>query len=449
MKEKWKPYSWKKKIALHQPKYESESHLNSAVSRMKKLPPLVFAGEVRHLKQELAKCSKGSGFLLQAGDCAESFAEFNPNYIRDTFRVIMQMAVILSFAAGVPVIKVGRLAGQFAKPRSSPIEEKNGVKLPSYLGDMINSIDFNKKARIPDPNRMIDAYNQAASTQNLLRAFAYGGYADLCNVQNWNLDFVKKSKQGSDFKMLANRISECLNFMDACGINNKNVRQITETSFFISHEALLLPYEEAFTRIDSTTGDWYDVSTHMVWIGDRTRQLDGAHVEFCKGISNPIGIKVGPSANPDEILKLIKIINPNNEEGKIVLIVRMGEKLIKDLYPPLLRKIKKSNLNVTWSCDPMHANTEKAKSGYKTRNFKNILSEVKSFFQIHKSEGTFAGGIHLEMTGQNVTECIGGLQKISDKDLASRYHTHCDPRLNASQSIELAFLIASYLKTIK
>ena len=449
MKEKWKPHSWKNKVALHQPKYESESNLNAAISRMKKLPPLVFAGEVRHLKKELAKCSKGSGFLLQAGDCAESFAEFNPNYIRDTFRVIMQMAVILSFAAGVPVIKVGRLAGQFAKPRSSPIEEKNGLKLPSYLGDMINSIDFNKKARIPDPNRMIDAYNQAASTLNLLRAFAYGGYADLCNVQNWNLDFVKKSKQGSDFKMLANRISECLNFMDACGINNKNVRQITETSFFISHEALLLPYEEAFTRIDSTTGDWYDVSTHMVWIGDRTRQLDGAHVEFCKGISNPIGIKVGPSANPDEMLKLIKIINPNNEEGKIVLIVRMGAKSIKDLFPPLLRKIKKSNLNITWSCDPMHANTEKAKSGYKTRNFKNILSEVKSFFQIHKSEGTFAGGIHLEMTGQNVTECIGGLQKISDKDLASRYHTHCDPRLNASQSIELAFLIASYLKTIK
>ena len=449
MKEKWKPHSWKNKVALHQPKYESESNLNAAISRMKKLPPLVFAGEVRHLKKELAKCSKGSGFLLQAGDCAESFAEFNPNYIRDTFRVIMQMAVILSFAAGVPVIKVGRLAGQFAKPRSSPIEEKNGLKLPSYLGDMINSIDFNKKARIPDPNRMIDAYNQAASTRNLLRAFAYGGYADLCNVQNWNLDFVKKSKQGSDFKMLANRISECLNFMDACGINNKNVRQITETSFFISHEALLLPYEEAFTRIDSTTGDWYDVSTHMVWIGDRTRQLDGAHVEFCKGISNPIGIKVGPSANPDEMLKLIKIINPNNEEGKIVLIVRMGAKSIKDLFPPLLRKIKKSNLNITWSCDPMHANTEKAKSGYKTRNFKNILSEVKSFFQIHKSEGTFAGGIHLEMTGQNVTECIGGLQKISDKDLASRYHTHCDPRLNASQSIELAFLIASYLKTIK
>ena len=449
MKEKWKPYSWKNKIALHQPKYESERHLNAAVSRMKKLPPLVFAGEVRHLKNELAKCSKGLGFLLQAGDCAESFAEFNPNYIRDTFRVIMQMAVILSFAAGVPVIKVGRLAGQFAKPRSSPVEEKNGLKLPSYLGDMINSIDFNKKARIPDPNRMIDAYNQAASTQNLLRAFAYGGYADLCNVQNWNLDFVKKSKQGSDFKILANRISECLNFMDACGINNKSVRQITETSFFISHEALLLPYEEAFTRIDSTTGDWYDVSTHMVWIGDRTRQLDGAHVEFCKGISNPIGIKIGPSANPDEILKLIKVINPSNEEGKIVLIVRMGAKSIKDLYPPILRKIKKSNFNVIWSCDPMHANTEKAKSGYKTRNFKNILSEVKSFFQIHKSEGTFAGGIHLEMTGQNVTECIGGLQKISDKDLANRYHTHCDPRLNASQSIELAFLIASYLKTIK
>ncbi len=449
MKEKWNPNSWKKKVALHQPAYQNAKELQKTIIRMKKLPPLVFAGEVRQLKNELIKCVNGTGFLLQAGDCAESFAEFNPNYIRDTFRVIMQMAVILSFAAGVPVIKVGRLAGQFAKPRSSPIEEKNGLKLPSYLGDMINSIDFDKDARIPNPNRMVDAYNQAASTQNLLRAFAYGGYADLCNVQNWNLDFVKKSKQGSAFKILADRISECLDFMNACGINNKNVRQFTETSFFISHEALLLPYEEAFTRIDSTTGHWYDVSAHMVWIGDRTRQITGAHVEFCKGISNPIGIKIGPSANADEIIKLIKTINPSNESGKIVLIVRMGAEKINNTFPVILKKVKKTNLNVVWSCDPMHGNTEKAKSGYKIRNFKNILAEVKSFFKIHKSEGTIAGGIHLEMTGQNVTECIGGLQKISDKDLGSRYHTHCDPRLNASQSIELAFLIASHLKSIK
>ena len=448
MKHQWTPDSWKKKKALHQPNYIDKKKLDIAIKKMKKLPPLVFAGEVRSLKNELAKCVDGKGFLLQAGDCAESFAEFHPNYIRDTFRVIMQMAVVLSFASGVPVTKVGRLAGQFAKPRSSPIEEKDGVKLPSYLGDMINGIEFNENSRIPDPDRMLQAYNQAASTQNLLRAFAYGGYADLSTIQNWNLDFVKKSKQGSNFKIVADRISECLRFIDACGINNENVRQLSETSFYISHEALLLPYETAFTRVDSTTGDWYDVSAHMVWIGDRTRQLNGAHVEFCKGISNPIGIKVGPTTDKDELLKVIKTLNPENEKGKIVLIVRMGSKLIDDLLPPILEKIKSANVNVVWSCDPMHANIEKSKSGFKTRNFNNILNEVKSFFKLHKKSGTYAGGIHLEMTGQNVTECIGGLQKISDKDLSSRYHTHCDPRLNASQSLELAFTMANYLKNL-
>ena len=448
MKHEWTPDSWKKKKALHQPNYIDKKKFDIAIKKMKKLPPLVFAGEVRSLKNELAKCVDGKGFLLQAGDCAESFAEFHPNYIRDTFRVIMQMAVVLSFASGVPVTKVGRLAGQFAKPRSSPIEEKDGVKLPSYLGDMINGIEFNENSRVPDPDRMLQAYNQAASTQNLLRAFAYGGYADLSTIQNWNLDFVKKSKQGSNFKIVADRISECLRFIDACGINNENVRQLSETSFYISHEALLLPYETAFTRVDSTTGDWYDVSAHMVWIGDRTRQLNGAHVEFCKGISNPIGIKVGPTTDKDELLKVIKTLNPENEKGKIVLIVRMGSKLIDDLLPPILEKIKSANVNVVWSCDPMHANIEKSKSGFKTRNFNNILNEVKSFFKLHKKSGTYAGGIHLEMTGQNVTECIGGLQKISDKDLSSRYHTHCDPRLNASQSLELAFTMANYLKNL-
>ena len=449
MKENWSPQSWKFKKALHQPVYDNVPKLNKITKKMKKLPPLVFAGEVRELKCELAKCADGKGFLLQAGDCAESFAEFHPNYIRDTFRVIMQMAVILSFASGVPVVKLGRLAGQFAKPRSSPIEKKGDLELPSYFGDMINCIDFSKKAREPDPERMIQAYNQAASTQNLLRAFAYGGYADLSTIQSWNLDFVKKSKQGSNFKNLANRISECLNFMNACGVNNHNVRQLSETNFYISHEALLLPYESAFTRIDSTTGDWYNVGAHMLWIGDRTRDLNGAHVEFCSGISNPIGIKVGPTTEHNELVKVINRINPKNEAGKIILIVRMGAGNIEKLYPTIIKAIKKNKLKVVWSCDPMHANTEKAKSGYKTRNFKNILSEVKSFFKVHKSEGTYAGGIHLEMTGQNVTECMGGMQKISDKDLSSRYHTHCDPRLNASQSIELAFLIASHLKKIK
>ncbi len=449
MKKDWDPYSWKKKKALHQPIYLDETSLNSSIKKLKKLPPLVFAGEVRNLKEDLSKCVDGKGFLLQAGDCAESFAEFHPNYIRDTFRVIMQMAVILSFASGVPVVKVGRLAGQFAKPRSSPVEKKDGIELPSYLGDMINGIEFDKKSRIPDPERMIKAYNQAASTQNLLRAFSYGGYADLSTIQDWNLTFVKKSKQGSNFKILANRISECLSFMEACGINNKSVRQLSETNFYISHEALLLPYESAFTRVDSTTGDWYDVSSHMVWIGDRTRQLNGAHVEFCKGISNPIGIKVGPTTDKDELIQVIKILNSSNEKGKIVLIVRMGSNNIKKLMPPIVKKIKDSKLNVVWSCDPMHANIEKTNNGYKTRNFKNILKEVKLFFKIHKNLGTYAGGIHLEMTGQNVTECIGGLQKISQKDLGSRYHTHCDPRLNASQSLELAFNIASYLKILK
>lgn len=449
MKQNWNPETWKNKKALHQPVYENINELNKVVARMKKLPPLVFAGEVRELKCDLSKCVDGKGFLLQAGDCAESFAEFHPNYIRNTFRVIMQMAVILSFASGVPVIKLGRLAGQFAKPRSSPIEKKEDKELPSYLGDMINGIEFNEKARKPNPERMIQSYNQAASTQNLLRAFAYGGYADLSTIQNWNLDFVKRSKQGSNFKNLANRISECLNFMNACGVNNHSVRQLSETNFFISHEALLLPYESAFTRVDSTTGDWYNVGAHMLWIGDRTRQLNGAHVEFCSGISNPIGIKVGPATDILELIKVIKKINPKNEKGKITLIIRMGAENIEKLYPPILKKITNSKLNILWSCDPMHANTEKAKSGFKTRIFKNILSEVKSFFKIHNIFGTYAGGIHLEMTGQNVTECMGGLQKISSKDLSSRYHTHCDPRLNASQSIELAFLIASHLKKIK
>ncbi len=446
MKENWNPNSWQNKKALHQPIYEDQGKLKKVSNKMKRLPPLVFAGEVRELKCELSKCVDGKGFLLQAGDCAESFAEFHPNYIRDTFRVIMQMAVILSFASGVPVIKLGRLAGQFAKPRSSPIEKKDGMELPSYLGDMINSIDFTQSARKPDPERMISAYNQAASTQNLLRAFAYGGYADLSTIQSWNLDFVKKSKQGSKFKILANRISECLTFMNACGVNNHNVRQLSETNFYISHEALLLPYETAFTRIDSTTGDWYNVGAHMLWIGDRTRGLDSAHVEFCSGISNPIGIKVGPSTDPNVLIKVIRKINPKNEKGKIVLIIRMGAEMINKLYPKILRTVSKAKLHVVWSCDPMHANTEKAKSGFKTRVFKKILSEVKSFFKLHKTEGVYAGGIHLEMTGQNVTECVGGMQKISHKDLSSRYHTHCDPRLNASQSIELAFQIASNLK---
>ena len=442
----WNPNSWEKKVALHQPVYPDKNELKKVKQKMDKFPPLVFAGEVRNLKEELSKCVTGDGFLLQAGDCAESFAEFHPNNIRDTFRVIMQMSVILTFASGVPVTKVGRLAGQFAKPRSSPTEKKDGIELPSYLGDMINSIAFNENSRIPDPKRMIDAYFQSASTQNLIRAFANGGYADLSYVQNWNLDFVKNSPQGSAYKKIADRITESLNFMNAFGINSKTSKQIFETNFFISHEALLLPYESCFARIDSTTGDWYDVSAHMLWIGDRTKQLDGAHVEFCSGISNPIGIKIGPNTNLDELPKLIEKINPKNIAGKIILIVRMGHEKIKKIFPNILKKITKNGFNVVWSSDPMHGNIEKSNSGFKTRNFQNVINEVKYFFQIHESEGTNAGGIHIEMTGQNVTECLGGMQKISDEDLGARYHTHCDPRLNASQSIELAFLLASAIK---
>ena len=446
MRNKWTPDSWKEKKALHQPIYNNQDDLNLVIKKLKNLPPLVFAGEVRELKKELSQCVDGRGFLLQAGDCAESFAEFHPDNIRDTFRVILQMAIVLTYAANVPVVKLGRLAGQFAKPRSNPTEVQDGIELPSYLGDIINSINFDEKSRAANPKRMVDAYNQSASTQNLIRAFATGGYADLSYVQNWNLDFVKNSPQGSAFKKIADRISESLSFMNACGINSNSSRELAESNFFISHEALLLPYESCFARIDSTTGDWYDVSAHMVWIGDRTRQIDGAHVEFCSGISNPIGIKVGPSTDPDELLKLIEKLNPFNESGKIVLIVRMGSEKVIDLFPPILRKVKEEGKNVVWSCDPMHGNIEKSNSGYKTRNFSNILTEVKSFFEIHKNEKTYAGGIHLEMTGQNVTECLGGMQKITDKDLGSRYHTHCDPRLNASQSIELAFLLAGSLK---
>ena len=442
----WKPDSWMKKKALHQPVYKNKDRLSKVLKKLKSFPPLVFAGEVRDLKKELAKCVGGQGFLLQAGDCAESFSEFHPDNIRDTFRVILQMAIVLTFAANVPVVKVGRLAGQFAKPRSNPTEIKDGEELPSYLGDIINSINFDENSREPDPDRMIEAYNQSASTQNLLRAFATGGYADLSYVQNWNLDFVKNSSQGSAFKKIADRISESLSFMNACGVNSETSRQLAESNFFISHEALLLPYESCFVRVDSTTGYFYDVSSHLIWIGDRTKQIDGAHVEFCSGISNPIGIKIGPSADVNELLRLLEKLNPTNEAGKIVLIVRMGCEKIEKLFPPILKKINSAGKNVVWSCDPMHGNIEKSNSGYKTRNFLNILKEVKSFFNIHKVEKSYAGGIHLEMTGKNVTECLGGMQKIKDQDLGARYHTHCDPRLNASQSIELAFLLAGYLK---
>ena len=412
---------------------------------MKGFPPLVFAGEVRSLKNSLSEVSDGNAFLLQGGDCAESFSEFHADNIRDTFRVILQMAVILTAGIKFPIVKIGRMAGQFAKPRSNPNETVNGQQLPSYAGDIINDIEFDKDKRSPDPSRMLTAYSQAASTLNLLRAFADGGYADLRHVQSWNMGFVKSGPQGERYRHLAEEIQKSLNFMEALGINSENTPQLRSVKYFTSHEALLLPYEEALTRVDSTSGAVYNTSAHFLWIGDRTRFIDSAHIEYCRGIQNPLGIKCGPTADPENLLKLIDILNPMNESGKITLITRFGYGNVEKFLPPLIKTIEKEGKNVIWSCDPMHGNTIKSDSGRKTRRFDNILQEVKSNIEVHQSEGSHAGGIHLEMTGQNVTECTGGLDDITDSDLNDRYHTHCDPRLNANQAIELAFLIGDGL----
>ena len=448
MKEQWSPNSWRLKPAKHLPIYKDEDVLNNSLDKIKKFPPLVFAGEARSLKSRLSDVSKGKAFLLQGGDCAESFADFHPDNIKNTFKVILQMAVVLTFGASCPIVKVGRIAGQFAKPRSSDKETINGVELESYKGDIINGINFTKVDRSPDPARLIQAYNQSASTLNLLRAFSQGGYANLNKIHQWNLNFVEEEK-ANKFSEIADRIDECLAFMKACGINDNNVRQINETEFFTSHEALLLEYEEALTRIDSTSGKWYDVSAHMLWVGDRTRQLDGAHIEFVRGIENPIGIKIGPTTDENELLKILDYVNPDNEGGKITLICRMGADKIDNHLPKIVKKIKSEGRVVIWACDPMHGNTIKSNTGYKTRPVSNIFSEIQKFFTIHRSLGSYPGGIHLEMTGSDVTECMGGLQQITDEDLKNRYHTFCDPRLNASQSIEIAFLISEYLKDDK
>ncbi len=442
----WSPTSWRKSSIRQIPTYPDEAALDTVIDQLSTFPPLVFAGEARDLKSKLADAVTGDAFLLQGGDCAESFAEFHPDKIRDTFRVLLQMAVVMTYAAKKPVIKVGRMAGQFAKPRSAPTETKDEVELTSYHGDIINGIDFSKKDRDPNPERMLQAYSQAASTLNLLRAFAQGGYADLNQVHRWNMDFVADSPQGARYQAMAENIGSALEFMRACGIDAESSPQLHKTSFFTSHEALLLRYEQAMTRIDSTSGDWYDTSAHLLWIGDRTRQLDSAHVEFLRGVKNPIGIKAGPSISPDELLRLIDILNPENEAGRLTVISRQGAGKVHEHLPKLLRAVKAEGRNVVWSCDPMHGNVIKAESGYKTRPFERIMQEVREFFEAHDAEGTIAGGIHVEMTGQDVTECIGGAHAIRDEDLADRYHTHCDPRLNASQSIELAFLIADQLK---
>ena len=442
----WSPNSWKTKKAKHLPTYSDEQKLNIITEKLTTYPPLVFAGESRNLLKQLGDVANGKAFLLQGGDCAESFADFNPNNIRDSFKVILQMAVVLTFGASCPVVKVGRMAGQFAKPRSEDMETINGVELESYKGDIINGIDFNKTSRTADPERLIQAYNQSAASLNLIRAFAQGGFANLKQIHKWNLTFAEDNQYKKKFENMANRINECIDFMEACGINDQNVRQMNETEFYTSHEALLLPYEEALTRIDSTSGKWYDVSAHMLWVGDRTRQLDGAHIEFVKGIENPIGLKVGPKTDINELLKIIEVINPDNIPGRITLICRMGADKISNILPNIIKIIKKTDSKVVWACDPMHGNTIKASSGYKTRPLINIISEIEQFFKIHRDEGTYPGGIHLEMTGQDVTECIGGLKEVTEDDLKSRYHTFCDPRLNASQSLELAFLLSDFLK---
>ena len=442
----WKINSWKKYPVKHIPNYEDEKELNMVLNKLKSSPPLVFAGETRHLKDQLANVVDGKAFLLQGGDCAESFAEFHPDNIRDTFKVILQMSLVLTYSASLPVVKLGRIAGQFSKPRSAPTEIQGGKELPSYLGDNINSIEFDEKSRQPDPKRLFRAYSQSASTLNLLRAFSNGGFADLKKVHLWNLGYIKTSPQAKKFRELEDKIADALAFMEACGITPEFNRRLYTVNFWTSHEALHLPFEESMTRVDSTTGEYHDTSAHFVWIGDRTRQIDGGHVEFCRGIENPIGIKCGPTSKADEIAKICEKINPKNEKGKITLISRYGHDKVGKFLPKLIRGIKKEGLNVIWSCDPMHGNTLVSTTGFKTRPFNNVVNEVKNVFEVHQSEGSYAGGLHIEMTGQNVTECTGGAKNISDQELSSRYHTHCDPRLNADQALELAFLISDEIK---
>lgn len=442
----WQPDSWRSKPILQQPEYEDQALLKQVETTLSKYPPLVFAEEARELRRQLGQVSLGKGFLLQGGDCAESFDEFNAPKIRDTFKVILQMAIVLTFAGRCPVTKVARMAGQYAKPRSSDFETRDGVTLPSYRGDIINSFEFTPESRRPDPNRLLDAYHRSASTLNLLRAFAQGGLADLHQVNRWNMAFVENNPLKERYLDVARRIQDTLEFMDVIGINASNSATLHETQLFTSHEALLLNYEQALTRIDTLTGKPYNCSAHMVWIGERTRQLDHAHIEFFRGIHNPIGVKVGPSMQEDELIALIDALNPNNDPGRLTLITRMGADKLEANLPRLLRRVKAEGRHVVWSSDPMHGNTFSASSGYKTRNFDAILSEIRQFFAAHEAEGTHAGGIHLEMTGQHVTECTGGAYQISDEDLAQAYKTQCDPRLNADQVLEMAFLVADHLR---
>jgi 3-deoxy-7-phosphoheptulonate synthase len=446
MSKSWTPAGWRSHPAQQMPEYPDQAGLAAVEKQLRSFPPLVFAGEARSLKAQLAEVAAGKAFLLQGGDCAESFAEFHPDNIRDTFRLLLQMAVVLIYGTALPVVKVGRVAGQFAKPRSAPTETQQGVTLPSYRGDIINGIEFTPEARTPDPKRLLQAYSQSAATLNLIRAFAQGGYADLHRVHRWTLGFVARTPQGERYQALADRIGEALDFMQACGITSETVPAMRETSIYTSHEALLLGLEEAMTRVDSTSGQWYGTSAHFLWCGERTRQLDGAHLEYLSGIQNPLGCKLGPNAKPDEVLPIIDKLNPTNEPGRLTLIVRMGSDKVLQNLPSLLRAVKREGRHVVWSCDPMHGNTLTSSTGYKTRPFERIVAELRGFFAAHDAEGTHPGGVHFELTGQDVTECTGGAQAIDETTLADRYHTHCDPRLNATQSLELAFQIAEMLK---
>ena len=447
MTSNWNPNSWTNFPADQQPDWPDDNELNAVLKEISELPPLVFAGEARTLKSKLARVCNGEALLLQAGDCAESFSALSANSIRDKLKVILQMAVALTYSTGLPVVKVGRIAGQFAKPRSSPTETKDDVELPSFRGHIVNDTDFNAGARTADPKRLLMAYNQSSATLNLLRAFTSGGFADLTQVHSWNQQFVANSPAGAQYKEIADGITNALAFMRACGITSEDHPALHEVDFYTSHEALLLGYEEALTRNDSMSGDWYDCSAHMLWIGERTRQLDGAHIEFLRGVQNPLGCKLGPTATTEEAIKLCEILNPKQIPGRLTFITRMGASVIDNKLPELVGAVQDSDHPVVWACDPMHGNTYTAESGLKTRNFSDVVDETKKFFHIHRSIGTWAGGIHVELTGDNVTECIGGAENLSDDDLALRYETMCDPRLNASQSLELAFHVAEELRS--
>ncbi len=444
----WQKTEWRTKPRVQMPDYTDQAELNTVEAQLSKYPPLVFAGEARKLKKALGAASRGEAFLLQGGDCAESFDQFSANAIRDTFKVMLQMAMVLTFGAKVPVVKVGRMAGQFAKPRSAATETVDGVELPSYRGDIVNELDFNPQARIPDPKKMLQAYTQSAATLNLLRAFSTGGYADVHQVHQWTLGFTEGEK-AAKYREMANRISDTLDFMMAAGVDSTSNHSLQTVDFYTSHEALLLEYEEALTRLDSTSGKWLAGSGHMLWIGDRTRQPDGAHVEYLRGVLNPIGLKCGPTTTAEDLKVLLNKLNPNNEEGRLTLIARFGAGKVAENLPRLIKTVREEGANVLWTCDPMHGNTIKSATGYKTRPFDSVLREVREFFAIHKAEGTIPGGVHFEMTGQDVTECTGGVRAVTEENLSDRYHTACDPRLNASQSLELAFLVAEELSALR